>query len=98
MIAVRCPSGAFSRSHRSRGGRHDRPRRSNRSAALLVRVWLEDDDSLRARLSAAIPVGGTEPHEVSTAASVADLLAAVTVWLDTFVRDGRNTYQRSEWP
>ena len=62
-----------------------------RSAALLVRVWLEDDaDGFRARVTAV----GTRPGEadadstVAGAATRSDLLDAWREWLDRFVRGG----------
>jgi hypothetical protein len=66
--------------------------RDDRSAALLLRVWLEEETGeIRARLSA---VGGTGPDEpgedrtVALASSPGDVLDAVSHWLDGFIRNG----------
>jgi hypothetical protein len=58
------------------------------SAALLIGVWLEDDDSFRARLTA-LPLGD-EPRPAergATAASPGAVLTAVHAWLDAFLQD-----------
>jgi hypothetical protein len=61
------------------------------SAVLLLRVWLEDDDELRARLVAAtFPAGSQRTTDICAAASVGDVLTAVAAWLDAFVRDQRH--------
>jgi hypothetical protein len=61
----------------------------DRSAALLVRVWLEDGtDEFRARLTA---VGGAGPDEdvtVAVTSSPSDVLVAVGDWLHRFTRPG----------
>jgi len=60
----------------------------DRSAVLLIRVWL-DDDALRARLTAIGPQGDGAPVEetvVAVAASPRDVLTAVEAWLADFVR------------
>jgi hypothetical protein len=58
----------------------------DRSATLLVRVWLEEDDSFRARLTAVSPTSGpAAEEEVGTAASPDQVLAEVAAWLDAVV-------------
>ena len=60
----------------------------DRSAALLVRVWLEDGaEHFRARVTA-VGVHGSEDRTVALAASTSDLIDAVSRWLDDFVRYG----------
>jgi hypothetical protein len=65
--------------------------RDDRSAALLVRVWLEDGTGeFRARLSAVAGNGPDEPGEdrtVALASSPRDVLDAVSHWLDGFTRN-----------
>ncbi|MGY1695690.1 MULTISPECIES: hypothetical protein [unclassified Geodermatophilus] len=59
------------------------------SAALLVRVWLEDAGRFRARLltQADTPAGTSAPEvTVAVAASPAEVLDAVRDWLDDVVR------------
>jgi hypothetical protein len=61
------------------------------SAALLVRVWLEDGiETFRARVTA---VGrcGSDDRTIALATSPSDLVAAVSEWLDQFLRDGTAT-------
>ena len=61
----------------------------DRSAALLVRVWLEGGTEFRARVTA---VGRDGPHEpgedvtVALASSPGDVVDAVRDWIDDFVR------------
>lgn len=63
----------------------------DRSAALLVRVWLEGGTEFRARVTA---VGRDDPHDpgddvtVALASSPGDVLGALRDWLDDFVRHG----------
>lgn len=61
-----------------------------RSAALFVRVWLEDDTSaFRARVTAVGRPEGDEPaqdYTVAVASSPADVLTAVNAWLEGFLR------------
>jgi hypothetical protein len=60
-----------------------------RSAALLVRVWLEDGaDGFRARVTAVGAARGAagEDPTVAVAATPSDLLDAMREWLDSFVR------------
>jgi hypothetical protein len=64
----------------------------DRSAVLVVRVWLEGDtDQVRARLTTA----GTTPGSgvgaevtVTAAASPSDVVRAVRAWLDEFLDTG----------
>jgi hypothetical protein len=64
----------------------------DRSAVLVVRVWLEGDtDQFRARLTTA----GTTPDSgvgaevtVTAAASPGDVVRAVRAWLDEFLDTG----------
>jgi hypothetical protein len=63
----------------------------DRSAALLVRVWLEDGtEHFRARVTA-VGVHGFEDRTVALAASTSDLIEAVSKWLDDFLRYGTIT-------
>jgi broad specificity phosphatase PhoE len=58
-----------------------------RSATLVVRVWLEDDDAFRARLTAFAADrddGQSKELTVAVAASRGDVLSAVRAWLDAF--------------
>ena len=61
------------------------------SAALLIRVWREeDDDAFRARLTAVGGPRGDAPVDemtVAVAASPHEVVAAVGRWLDGFLRD-----------
>lgn len=60
-----------------------------RSAALLVRVWLEGGrDRFRARVSAVGPDGAADDRTVAVAASPGEVIDAVRDWLDRFLRDG----------
>ena len=57
------------------------------SAALLIRVWLEDAGSFRARLLALHDATADTPAEevtVAVASSPGDVLDAVREWLDGF--------------
>jgi hypothetical protein len=65
----------------------------DRSAALLIRVWLESADAFRARLTTL--AGATErfpAHEVTVAvaSSRGDVVNAVRDWLDDFIGDRTN--------
>jgi hypothetical protein len=63
----------------------------DRSAALLVRVWLEDGtEHFRARVTA-VGMPGSEDRTVALAASTSDLIDAVSKWLDDFLRYGSVT-------
>ena len=58
-----------------------------RSAALLVRVWLEEGpQSFRARVTA-VGLDRSEDRTVAVAASASDVMDAVSQWLDDFLRD-----------
>ncbi len=60
-----------------------------RSAALLVRVWLEGgSDRFRARVSAVGPDGARDDRTIAVTASPSELLDAVRHWLDGFLSDG----------
>ena len=63
----------------------------DRSAALLVRVWLEDGvDSFRARLTAVGTSGAADPDAgvtVAVAASPSEVVDAVRDWLQDFLGD-----------
>ncbi|WP_092197078.1 hypothetical protein [Blastococcus tunisiensis] len=63
----------------------------DRSAALVIRVWLEDDDRFRARLTAVDADGAGEDLTVAVASSPGDAVDALRQWLDEFVRHGTNT-------
>ena len=67
----------------------------DRSAALVVRVWLEGpDDAFRARLTAGrLPEAGalTEELTVTVAAQPQDVLDAVEDWLAGFLRRVQGT-------
>jgi hypothetical protein len=63
----------------------------DRSAALVVRVWLEDGaEHFRARVTA-VDMHGYEDRTVALAASTSDLIYAVSKWLDEFLRFGTVT-------
>jgi hypothetical protein len=60
----------------------------DRSAALLVRVWLEDETEVRARLTAVDVVPGRGPGQevtVAVASTPGDVIKAVRAWLDEFL-------------
>ena len=63
----------------------------DRSAALLVRVWLEGGgDSFRARLTAVGTSGAADPDggvTVAVSASPSEVVDAVRDWLQDFVGD-----------
>jgi hypothetical protein len=67
------------------------PVSDDRSAALLVRVWLEGDiGAMRARLTALRPSQDGEPPEevtVAVVASTGDVLRAVGEWLEDVLGD-----------
>ncbi|MGY1636879.1 hypothetical protein ACI78V_09520 [Geodermatophilus sp. SYSU D00742] len=63
----------------------------DRSAALLVRVWLEDGDRFRARLTAVGPDAAETEQTVGLASSPSDVVDAVSHWLDQFLRHGPTT-------
>ena len=66
----------------------------NRSAALLIRVWVEDGtDELRARLTTVDASGGTGAGGQPTfavASSTGEVLDAVRRWLSEFARGAAN--------
>ena len=63
----------------------------DRSAALLLRVWLEGDgESFRARLTAVDTSGAADPDEsptVAVSSSPGEVVDAVRDWLERFVGD-----------
>jgi hypothetical protein len=66
---------------------------SDHSATLLVRVWLEDADAFRARLTAVrpdSPQGAME--DVATVASPSEVLVAVSAWLDAFLGNSHEAW------
>jgi hypothetical protein len=63
-----------------------------RSAALLLRVWLEDGtDEFRARVTAVRLESPGEDRTIAVATSPSQVLDAVSHWLDEFVRTGTAT-------
>jgi hypothetical protein len=57
----------------------------DRTAALVLRVWLEDDAGFRARLTSAPTAGDRRPGDevtVAVAATPSEVLEAVRAWLD----------------
>jgi hypothetical protein len=82
------------------GGRQGRPRWTvtldrDHSAALLVRVWLEDGaETFRGRLTSmdtSPGPGGTGEATVALAASPRDVVDAVRAWVEQFLRDASNS-------
>ena len=63
----------------------------DRSAALLVRVWLEDGTDFRARVTAVGREAPEEDRTVAVASSPREVLEAVSHWLDDFRRYGTVT-------
>ncbi len=60
---------------------------NDRSAALLVRVWLEDGpESFRARVTAVGREAAADDATVAVASSPGDVVSAVRAWLEEFVR------------
>jgi hypothetical protein len=72
----------------------------DRSAALLVRVWLEDGvESFRGRLTSmdtSPGPGGAGEATVALTASPRDVLDAVRAWLEDFLRDATNSIDSDE--
>jgi hypothetical protein len=71
----------------------------DRSAALLLRVWLEDDTEFRARLTAVDVRRGGEPGQdvtVAMASTPGDALEAVRAWLDEFLHRAGNPVDGGE--
>ncbi len=66
------------------------------SAALLIRVWREGASEFRARLLTVRGATAETPAEEVTVAvaSPGDVLDAVRVWLDGFVREATNPDRR----
>jgi hypothetical protein len=64
----------------------------DRSAALLIRVWLEEGtDQFRARVTAVGLDAPEEDRTVALASSRREVIDAVGDWLDRFVRLGTTT-------
>ncbi len=60
----------------------------DRSAALVVRIWMEDDEAFRARLTYAPLLGEAglgDEVTVTVAATPGGVIDAVRAWLDEFV-------------
>jgi hypothetical protein len=66
----------------------------DRSAVLIVRVWLEDGtESFRGRLTSMDTAAGQRAAEeatVAVASSSRDVVDAVRAWLDDFLGDAAN--------
>ena len=63
----------------------------DRSAALLLRVWIEEEsDQFRARLMA-VGSGQGSDRTVALASSPDDVLEAVSHWLDEYLRQATTT-------
>ena len=60
----------------------------DRSAALLLRVWIEESDQFRARLMAVGSDDQVSDRTVALASTPVELLDAVGAWLDEFLRYG----------
>jgi len=65
----------------------------DRTAAMLVRVWLEDEGrSFRARvLAVGDDDGSEEDRTVAVVSSPGDLLDAMSQWLEEFIRNGTSS-------
>ena len=50
----------------------------------MVRVWVEDDHTLRARLTQTLDLAHRD-ETVAVASSVEEIVATVRAWLDAFV-------------
>lgn len=88
-----------------RDRRRGRPRRAvivdgDRSAALLVRVWLEDGaEAFRGRITnmdtSPYP-GNARETTIALAASPGDVVDAVRAWLEDFLGDAANSIDGDE--
>jgi len=87
------------------GGPHGRPRWAvtldgDRSAALFVRVWLEDGaQSFRGRLTTmdtSPGQRGAQETTVALASSPGDVVDAVRAWLDGFLGDATDSIDSDE--
>lgn len=58
------------------------------SAALLIRVWLEDDEVFRARVTSMDPVRGGTEKTVAVASTHREVIDAVRHWLEGFSGQG----------
>ena len=64
----------------------------DRSAALLVRVWIEDgSEQFRARVIAVGTTGSDEDRTIALAASPSEVVDAVRAWLDGVLGYGTTT-------
>jgi hypothetical protein len=75
------------------------PLGEDKNAVLLVRVWLEDDeDTFRARLTSMgrASHGGLKDMTVAVAASPRDVVDAVSIWLEQFIRDAASAVDGEE--
>jgi hypothetical protein len=74
----------------------------DRSAALLIRVWVEQSaDGFRGRVSSIDTWGGSggaDEITLTVASSTSDVLDAVRRWLDGFVRSAANPIDTDEPP
>jgi hypothetical protein len=70
----------------------------DRSASLLLRVWLENGTGFRARLASVdtSPGGTGREATVAVASSPGELLTAVEAWLIAFIGDGTAASHRPE--
>ncbi|MGY1617392.1 hypothetical protein ACI797_11700 [Geodermatophilus sp. SYSU D00691] len=55
-----------------------------RSAALLIRVWLEGDDGFRARVLSIDPAADGRERTVAVASTHGEVVDAVRHWLEEF--------------
>ena len=65
-----------------------------RSAALVISVWIEDDQQFRGRLVARDTwprAGPAEVEGVAAASSPGDVLYAVGEWLESFLRSAQQS-------
>jgi hypothetical protein len=66
----------------------------DRTAALVVRVWIEDDEGFRARLTGSAHDEDEDTAEqitVAVAATPGDVIDAVRAWLDEFLARATGT-------
>ncbi|HSF60640.1 MAG TPA: hypothetical protein VLA69_03020 [Gaiellaceae bacterium] len=59
-----------------------------RTAVLVIRAWLEDDDAeprLRARITSTLEVSATGLRDTSVVAAEQEIVRAVRTWLRAFV-------------
>ncbi len=58
---------------------------SERTGVIVVRVWVEDDDDPRARITASLDVS-SEEQTVAAAAGTEEIITVVRDWLERFRR------------